>query len=546
MTRGNVMAKKLRIAIAQLNLTVGDIEGNLKKHISSAIAARDTLKADIIVFSELSLTGYPPDDLLLRKSFIEETNQALNIFKNEVQGIYSVIGHPHATSQGLFNTCSVIYNGTIVGRSAKQHLPDYGVFDECRYFTPGNANCIFPVNGIDVGVVICEDIWHAAPVQQIANQGARIILSPNASPFELDKHEQRHLILAKRAKAANAPIIYVNCIGGQDDLLFDGGSMVIDAAGKICQFAGFCNEILLPVDIEISSTETLITSASFNLPSVEQRIYDALVLGVRDYIDKNHFPGVLVGVSGGIDSALVLAIAVDALGKDRVRAVLMPSRYTADISMEDGMTCAQNLGVHADVISIEPTFNSFLESLAPLFHEKKVDITEENIQARCRGVILMALSNKSGDMVLITGNRSEMAVGYATLYGDMAGGFAVLKDVPKTMVYRLATLRNQVNPVIPERILQRAPTAELAPNQKDEDSLPPYAILDKILELYLNQEQSIDAIVEQGFDRDWVIKIVNLIKKNEYKRRQAPVGVRINHKAFGRDRRYPITSGFKG
>jgi len=537
------MPKKLRVVIAQLNLTVGNIQGNLAKLIHAAKSARDTLSGEVIVFPELSLTGYPPEDLLFRQSFLDEANDALNTFKLAVDGIYCVVGHPHATSQGLFNSCSVIYNNTIIGRYAKQHLPNYGVFDECRYFVPGNSTCVVPIHGIPVGIAICEDVWFASPAQQIANHGARLILAPNASPFEIDKHEQRHLILAKRAKAANIPIVYANCVGGQDELIFDGGSMVIDQEGKICQHAGFYQEILLPVDIEISSTNAVVSQTVFTLPSEEQRVYDALVLGVRDYIQKNHFPGVLVGVSGGIDSALTLAIAVDALGKDKVHAVMMPSRHTSNMSTEDALALIKNLGVTHDIISIEPAFNSFVESLAPVFIDKKAGITEENIQSRCRGVIMMAISNKTGKLVLTTGNRSEMAVGYTTLYGDMAGGFAVLKDIPKTWVYRLAHLRNQSSPVIPQRIITRAPTAELAPNQKDEDNLPPYEILDKILELYLNQEQSIQNIVEQGFDRDVVTKIVNLICKNEYKRRQSPIGPRINHKAFGRDRRYPVTTG---
>ncbi len=538
------MTKKLRVVIAQLNLTVGDIQGNLAKHIHAAKSARDTLKGEVIVFPELSLTGYPPEDLLLRKSFIEEANAALNTLKKEVEGIYCIVGHPHATSQGLFNSCSVLYNQTIVGRYAKQHLPNYGVFDECRYFVPGNSPCVVPINGISVGIIICEDIWFPGPTQQIANHGARLILVPNASPFEIDKHEQRHVTLAKRAKAANLPIVYVNTIGGQDDLIFDGGSMVIDQHGKICQYAGFCQENLLAVDIEISSTSTVIQETAFTLPNAEQRVYDALVLSVRDYVEKNHFPGALIGVSGGIDSALTLAIAVDALGKEKVHAVMLPSRYTSDMSMEDGLALIQNLGVTHDIISIEPAFEAFLQSSAPAFHTQETDTTEENLQARCRGTMMMALSNKTGKIVLTTGNRSEMAVGYATLYGDMAGGFAVLKDVPKTLVTRLAQLRNQTHPVIPHRTLTRAPTAELAPNQKDEDSLPPYDMLDKILALYLNQEQSADAIIEQGFDRAIVEKVIQLVKRNEYKRHQAAVGPRINHKAFGRDRRYPITSGY--
>ncbi len=539
------MPKKLKIALAQLNLTVGAIADNLQKLIQTAKAARDGLQADVVVFPELSLTGYPPEDLLFRKAFLQSANDALTIFKDEVQGIYCIVGHPHLTSQGLFNACSVIYNGTILGRYSKQHLPNYGVFDECRYFIPGQTPCIVPIHGIPVGIVICEDIWHSTPAQQAANQGARLIIAPNASPFELDKQEQRHLTLAKRAKSAQLPIVYVNNVGAQDELIFDGGSMVIDHEGKICQHAGFFKEALLGFDIEISSTETHITTAPYTLPSEEQRVYDALVLAVRDYIQKNKFPGVLIGVSGGIDSALTLAIAVDALGKENVLGVMLPSRYTSEESLADGLAVIQQLGVAHQTISIEPAFSSFLTSLEPSFAGTTPDITEENLQSRCRGVILMALSNKTGKLVLTTGNRSEVAVGYATLYGDMAGGFDVLKDVPKMLVYRLATYRNQLSPVIPQNTIDRAPTAELAPNQKDEDSLPPYPILDQILALYLNQEQSIDEIVALGFDPLVVTHVVNLIHRSEYKRRQGPIGPRINHKAFGRDWRYPVTSGFK-
>jgi len=539
------MSKKLRIASAQLNLAVGDIQANLKKLIHAAHYARDSLAADIIIFPELCLTGYPPEDLLLRKAFLDEATNALNQFRAEVKNIYCVVSHTHVTAHGLLNSCSLIYNGTILARYAKQHLPNYGVFDECRYFIPGNTPCVTPIHGIPVGIVICEDLWFPGPIQQAANLGARIILSPNASPFEIDKQEQRHLTLAKRAKASNLPIVYVNCVGGQDELVFDGGSMLIDQTGKISQHAGFFNESFMLSEIEFTSTDTQSELHSIPITTEEERVYQALVLGVRDYIEKNHFNGALIGISGGIDSALTLAIAVDALGKDKVTGVLMPSRYTADISIEYGLELIKNLGVAHEIISIEPSFNSFLESLSPLFKDKKIDVTEENIQARCRGVILMAISNKSGHLVLTTGNRSEMAVGYATLYGDMAGGLAVLKDVPKTLVYRLSNYRNQISPVIPQTIIDRVPTAELAPGQKDEDSLPPYAILDKILELYLNQELSIDDIVSQGFDRETVTKITTMIQRNEYKRRQAPIGIRINHKCFGRDWRYPVTSGYK-
>ncbi len=352
-------------------------------------------------------------------------------------------------------------------------------------------------------------------------------------------------VLANQAQKNHVPIFYTNMVGGQDELIFDGGSMVIDQHGKVVQFAGFCNETLLPVDIDFSQKQ-FISNAAISLPNNEQKIYDALVLSVRDYINKNNFPGVLLGLSGGIDSALTLAIAVDALGKDRVQAVIMPSRYTAEMSIEDARTLADTLDVKYEIISIEPTYEAFLTSLVPSFTGKKTDITEENIQARCRAVILMALSNKSGALVLTTGNRSEIAVGYCTLYGDMAGGFAVLKDVPKTLVYELARYRNQQQVIIPERTIVRPPSAELAPDQKDEDSLPPYSILDKILEAYLNQSQSLDDIIAQGFDATTVKRVINLIRKSEYKRRQSAIGPRINQKSFGRDWRYPVTNSFKG
>lgn len=540
------MVKKIRIVLAQLNLTVGDIAGNLEKHIQAAISARDDLSADIIVFPELGLTGYPAEDLLFQNDFLNAAQKALEHFIATVKDIYCIVSHPHMTSQGLYNSCSLTYNGAILGRYAKQYLPNYGVFDEDRYFIAGNSPCVISVHGILIGLVICEDLWFPGPAQQAASLGARLILSPNASPFEVDKHERRVDILTKRAKQNQVAILYVNNVGGQDGLIFDGGSMVIDDKGQLCQFAGFFNETLLPIDVDLTSTQTNIENIPALLPSDNEKIYQALVLSVRDYVNKNHFPGVYIGVSGGIDSALTLAIAVDALGKDRVQAIIMPSRYTADISIEDAKGVADLLKVKSHIISIEPTYKAFLESLAPSFKDMKPDFTEENIQARCRAIILMGLSNKFGSLVLTTGNRSELAVGYCTLYGDMAGGFCVLKDVPKTLVYSLAAYRNNVHYVIPKRIIERAPTAELAPNQKDEDSLPPYAILDQILYAYLNENKRREEIISQGFDPDLVNKVIILVKKSEYKRQQSAIGTRINNKSFGKDRRYPITNGFKG
>lgn len=526
--------------MAQINVTVGDIANNLEKHLQAAVTARDELKADVIVFPELGLTGYPPEDLLLRPDFLEKSDSALKTFIKTMTGIHCVVSHPLRHANGLYNACSLIYNGAVLGQYSKQHLPNYGVFDECRYFIPGTAPCVIPINGVDVGIVICEDLWQAGPTREAADHGARLILSPNASPFEVNKHEERVAILSKRAKVNRVAILYVNLVGGQDEITFDGGSMAFDDQGNMQQCAAFFNETLTPVDIELSTQDTKIEAIKFNLPSKEARVYQSLVLGLRDYIEKNKFPGVIVGLSGGIDSALTLAIAADALGKDKVQAVFMPSRYTADMSQEDAIIIAANLGVHCKTISIEPIYKSFLTTLTPA-----PGITEENIQSRCRAVILMALSNQSGHLVLTTGNRSELAVGYCTIYGDMAGGFAVLKDIPKTLVTALSHYRNTLNAVIPERTITRPPTAELAPNQKDEDSLPPYPILDAILEAYLDRSQGIEEIIAQGFDAEQVKKIIHLIHRSEYKRKQSALGPRINYKSFGKDWRYPVTSGYK-
>lgn len=538
------MSNKLRIVAAQLNLPVGDIAGNLKKHIETATIARDELEADVIVFPELSLTGYPPEDLLLRRKFIDKTNEALNELIAIVKNIYVVVGYPEQLPRGIYNACAIFYNHSILGKYTKQHLPNYEVFDEDRYFIAGGNPCVVTIKDIPIGLVICEDLWFHRPTRQSVSQGARLIISPNASPFEIKKHARRVHVVSKRAIENKVPIIYVNAVGGQDELIFDGGSMAFAADGEVCQFAGFFNEKLLPIDVDFSSAQAIVQTKPFSLPDETAKIYEALVMSMRDYIKKNHFPGVLLGVSGGIDSALTLAIAVDALGKDKVQAILMPSRYTSNISIEDATQLAQKLGVSTRTIPIEPAYESFLNLLTPVFNNKKPDITEENIQARCRAVILMALSNASGNLVLTTGNRSELAVGYCTLYGDMAGGFAVLKDVPKTLVYQLAEYRNQASSVIPERILTRPPSAELAPNQKDEDYLPPYAVLDQILEKYLNENKSADEIIEQGFDAKLVNLIIHMLYKNEYKRRQSAVGPRINPRSFGKDWRYPITNAF--
>lgn len=548
------MPHSLKIVIAQLNLHVGDINKNLALHIEAAEKARDSMHADLIVFPELSLTGYPPEDLLLRKSFITACSDALHEFSRRVHGIHCLIGHPHPSNHHLtfdhhlYNSCSLIYNGQILGTYSKLNLPNYGVFDECRYFDAKDEPYVVNIKDIPVGVVICEDIWSIGPLENAIAAGAKLIVVPNASPFTADKHEQRLAILKKQAQQNEISIVYVNNVGGQDELVFDGGSLVMNADGNMSHFCGFFNETLVPVDVNMKDNHVVVVREEHPIavPNELTRIYQALVLGLRDYIQKNNFPGVLIGLSGGIDSALTAAIAVDALGKDRVHGVFMPSRYTSEISNQDVEDLAANLGIKASTISIEPTYLAFLQSLAPELGDKKPDITEENIQARCRAIILMALSNASGKLVLTTGNRSEVAVGYCTLYGDMSGGYAVLKNVPKTLVYQLARYRNEHGAAIPENSIVRAPTAELAPNQKDQDTLPPYPELDKILVFYLNHGMSITEIAAQGFELALVTRIVGMIHRSEYKRKQYAVGPQIQHTSFIKDWRYPITNGFKG
>lgn len=538
--------KTLRVAMAQLNHHIGDIHYNLQQHIDAALHARDVLHADVIVFSESSLTGYPVEDLLLRPSFIEASAIALKTLAASVSGIYCVVGHPHSVNHTLYNAASVLFNGENLGTYHKRRLPNYGVFDEVRYYSPGNQVLVLPIKGVPVGIVICEDGWYPEPIAESVAQGAALILSPNASPFELDKHEQRLTVLRKRASHNHVPVVYVNCIGGQDELVFDGGSMVLDADGNIATLAPFFKEAITVTEMHFNEQTTLVAETPASLPSKEARAYDAITLAIHDYVEKNHVSHVLLGLSGGIDSALTLALAVDALGADRVHAVILPSRYSSALSLEEANTIASNFKVKTTTIDIEPTTQAVLKTLADKLDPEGTGITQQNIQARARGLILMALSNETGGMVLTTGNRSEIAVGYCTLYGDMVGGFAPLKDVPKTMVYALAAYRNTLSPVIPERTITREPTAELAPNQKDQDALPPYDVLDAILYAHLNQGMSEKDIIAAGFPANDVRRVLTLVKRNEYKRKQSVIGPRINHRSFGKDWRFPVTNGFNG
>ncbi len=534
-----------KIALVQMNPMLGDLAGNAQLIHK---AAQDAFKqgAKLVVTPELALTGYPPEDLLLRPAFIQAAQQQLDLLTQELAqypGLTVVVGCPKKTSVGLQNYASVLQNGKVIAGYAKQELPNHEVFDEVRYFVPGKEACVFECEGIRYGVILCEDAWHAGPSKQAHAAGAQVLLVPNASPYHLKKEALRIDVLRKHIEQTRMPLVYVNAVGGQDELVFDGGSFALNAAGEVVMAMP---QFEIGLGIVTVSTSGQLEKGLMSPPqSVEAQAYQALVLGVRDYVTKNHFPGVLIGLSGGVDSALVLAIAVDALGADKVRAVMMASRYTADISWIDASELAKNLGVQYDEIPISGPVDALEASLAAQFKGLKPDATEENIQARVRGTLLMALSNKTGSLVLTTGNKSEMAVGYCTLYGDMAGGFAVIKDIAKTLVYRLCDYRNSIKPVIPERILTRAPSAELRPDQTDQDSLPSYEVLDGIVERYMEQNQSIAQIVAAGFDPESVEKVTRLIKLNEYKRRQAPPGVRVTTRAFGRDWRYPITSQFR-
>ena len=536
----------LRIAIAQLDFLVGDVAGNARRVLESAREARDRLGANAVVFPELTLSGYPPEDLILRRDFLAAVETALDRLAREIDGITAIVGFPEATDAGVYNSAAVIRDGTIQHSYRKQRLPNYGVFDEKRYFRPGESPCVFELGGVPVGLTICEDIWQPGPVEQAAAAGARLILNLNASPYQAGKVRDREAVVRERVGAAGIPLLYANLVGGQDELVFDGASFVMDRHGVIAARLPEFEECLYALDFDFGD-EVAPQAATLapHLPD-DASVYRALVTGIRDYVLKNRFKGAVLGLSGGIDSALTLALAADALGPEQVEAVLMPSRYTADMSNEDAILEAEALGCRYHTIPIEPAFSTFLDMLAPSFAGLPPDTTEENIQARCRGILLMAFSNKTGKILLTTGNKSEMSVGYATLYGDMAGGFAPLKDVPKMLVYRLCEYRNSLAPVIPERVIDRPPSAELRPDQKDEDSLPPYPVLDAILERYVERDESVADIIAAGYPEHDVIRVARMVDRNEYKRRQAPPGVKISRRAFGRDRRYPMTNGFSG
>jgi NAD+ synthase (glutamine-hydrolysing) len=538
------MSSQVRVAVAQINCTVGDFEANSRRILDMAARAAQA-GAQILLTPELSLTGYPPEDLLLRRAFYGASDAALGRLAAQLlqfPDLRVVVGHPLAREGRRFNAASLLHGGFVAGTYCKHDLPNYDVFDEQRYFTPDNRPFVFEVGSTRFALNICEDTWYPYAPECAKAAGAQVLLVLNGSPFHLGKQALRLTTMRENVSRFGLPLVYANLVGGQDELVFDGASFVLDAQGGLTQMAPQFDEHLMLADFVDGAPKP--TDCAEQGP-LEQQAYRALVLGVRDYLGKNGFPGALIGLSGGIDSALTLAIAVDALGADKVRAVMMPSQYTREISWLDSRAMVATLGVRYDEIPIKPVFDSFLAALAAEFRGLPWDTTEENIQARIRGTLLMALSNKYGSIVLTTGNKSEMAVGYATLYGDMAGGFAVIKDIRKTLVYALAHYRNSLSQVIPERIIQRAPSAELRADQTDQDSLPPYDVLDAIIERYMEQGESVDEIVAAGYNHADVRKVIRLIRLNEYKRRQAPVGIRVTHRGFGRDWRYPITNRFR-
>ncbi|OGV75968.1 MAG: NAD+ synthase [Methylotenera sp. RIFCSPLOWO2_02_FULL_45_14] len=527
----------MKIAIAQINCIVGDIAGNAKKIIESAVQA-SAQGATLVVTPELSLCGYPPEDLLLRPDFLAACASALNSIGAQLKGVTVIVGHPHQVGDECYNAASVLQDGKVMATYHKHVLPNYGVFDEKRYFAAGCDALVFEHQGVNVGVLICADVWESSPALIAKSSGAELLIALNASPFHMEKQSTRLKQLRQRVTETQLPIIYTNLVGGQDELVFDGASFVLNARGELTHELPAFESALAYVEFEHG--KPVLGNIAKPL-TIEASVYSALKLGLADYVHKNGFPGVVLGMSGGIDSALTLAIAVDALGAENVHAVMMPSEFTADMSVNDAREMANILGVKYSEIAIKSLFDGYLTALAPQFDDLAFDATEENLQARIRGMLLMAISNKFGSIVVTTGNKSEMAVGYCTLYGDMAGGFALLKDVPKTFVYQLSNYRNTLSRVIPERIITRPPSAELRANQLDQDSLPPYDVLDGIIEAYVEDDLSHADIIAQGYLAHDVNRVITMIDRNEYKRRQSPVGVRITHKGFGRDRRYPIT-----
>lgn len=531
------MTSTLRILMAQINPTVGAIESNCDNIIKIIQEQQDT--HDIILFPELALSGYPLEDLLFRPELHKAVTKSLNIIKALVKDCYVIVGYPSQKKDKFYNSIGILHQGHILQTYNKQKLPNYGVFDEVRYFEPGPKNpCIFEIKNQRIGLCICEDIWQQGPVDDLIKQGITLLLVVNASPFETNKYHRRNALLQSYA-AQDISIVYVNQTGGQDEQVFDGQSFAMNAKGDVCARSPAFEENLSSIEV----SDKRITGTISPLIDHDALIYKALVCGLRDYVQKNQFPGVLLGLSGGIDSALTLTIAVDALGAEKVQAIMMPSRFSAPMSHEDALEQLKTLQVASTTLSIEPAFQALLSTLEPVFKGLDVDTTEENIQARIRGILLMAISNKTGKMVLTTSNKSETAVGYATLYGDMAGGFAVLKDVLKTQVYALARYRNTVSAVIPERVITRPPSAELKANQTDQDNLPDYTTLDAIITAYMNDNLSAEAIIQRGFAEEVVHKIIALIKRNEYKRYQAAPGTKISAMSFGKDWRYPLTNG---
>ena len=568
---------RLRIALAQINTTVGDFEGNAAK-ITGALKSAKKLGADLVTFPELAVCSYPPEDLLLKPHFIRDDRRTLEKIAPATRGLTAVIGCLGASGKAIYNTAALLCDGVIVDEYHKVLLPNYGVFDEKRYFTEGDRCPVFKIHGAGIGVTICEDMWVAGgPATLMAQNGADLMVNISASPYHYGKQPQREQMFGARARECGVPVIFNNLVGGQDELVFDGNSLVVDASGRVTARGAQFAEDLLVIDVEVGKneaakaatgetgcpcrTEMIIvseTAPAGGKPVLPRRddaradfpgeVYDALVLGTRDYVTKNGFRGVLIGLSGGIDSALVAAVAADALGPQAVTGVAMPSRYSSDESLKDAQALADNLGIRFSILPFERIFQGYLDVLAPEFSDVAPDVTEENIQARIRGNLLMALSNKFGSLVLTTGNKSEMATGYCTLYGDMAGGFAVIKDVPKTMVYPLCRYRNQVagKEIIPQSIITKPPSAELRPNQQDTDSLPPYEVLDPVLTGYVEMDQSLEEIIAGGVPPEVATRAARLVDTSEYKRRQSPPGVKITPRAFGRDRRLPITNRYRG